>query len=186
MRCIQHQELRKICWTCSLKWIRWRVSVNTRTTSSTSWAFALRTAYLLRLHVKWRSAKSRQPVLTSLYRSVYIVWKSFTCGRRVDEHLLCRLVNKGLYGVGKHAHWLQISRSWQLLFMPVMKLVTWTMDRAAHCKIHPYQTCTDVYSMRWCHMCTVTGLQISHRFPEHNAEKQFGDYRLILHVSASA
>jgi len=94
-------------------------------------------AILLRLHVKRQSPKTRQPVLTSLYRSVYIVWKSFTCSRRVGEHLLCRLVNKGLYGVGKHAHWLQISQSWQLLFMPVMKLVPWTMDRAAHCKIHP-------------------------------------------------
>jgi len=101
------------------------------------WDEQMPSPLLLCLHVKWRSAKSRQPVLTSLYRSVYIVWKSFTCGRRVDEHLLCRLVNKGLYGVGKHAHWLQISRSWQLLFMPVMKLVPWTMDRAAHCKIHP-------------------------------------------------
>jgi len=94
-------------------------------------------SHILRLHVKRRSAKTRQPVLTSLYRSVYIVWKSFTCGRRVSEHLLCTLVNKGLYGVGKHAHWLQISRSWQLLFMPVMKLVPWIKDRAAHCKIHP-------------------------------------------------
>jgi len=31
-----------------------------------------------------------------------------------------------------------------------------------------------------------TGIQISHRFLKHNAEKDFGDYRLILHVSASA
>ena len=100
--------------------------------------------YLLRLHVKRRSAKTRQSVLTSLYCSVYIVWKSFTSSRGVGEHPMCRLVNKGLYGVGKHAYWLQISRIWQLLFMPVMKLVPWTVDRAAHCKIHPLQTRTDV------------------------------------------
>jgi len=31
--------------------------------------------------------------------------KSFTCGRRVGKHPLCRLVNKGLHGVGKHLHW---------------------------------------------------------------------------------
>jgi len=30
----------------------------------------------------------------------------------------------------------QISRIWQLLFMPLM-LVPWIMDHAAHCKIHP-------------------------------------------------
>jgi len=65
------------------------------------------------------------------------VWKSFTCGRRVGKHLLCRLVKKGLYGVGKHAHWLQISRIWQLMFMPLAKLVPWIMDHAAPCKIHP-------------------------------------------------
>jgi len=35
-------------------------------------------------------------------------------------------------------------------------------------------------------MCKVTGKQISHRFPGHNTEKHFGDYRLILHVAASA
>ena len=34
-------------------------------------------------------------------------------------------------------HWLQISRIWQLLFMPLMKLVPWIMDHAAHCRIHP-------------------------------------------------
>jgi len=65
------------------------------------------------------------------------VWKSFTCGRRVGIHLLCRLVKKGLHGVGKHVHWLQISRIWQLLFMPLMTLVPWIMDHAAYCKIHP-------------------------------------------------
>jgi len=65
------------------------------------------------------------------------VWKSFTCGRHVGEHLLCTLVNKGLYGVGRHVHWLQISRIWQLLFMPLMKLVPWIMHHAAHCKIIP-------------------------------------------------
>ena len=113
------------------------------------------------------------------------VWKSFTCGRRVGKHLLCRLANKKLYGIGKHVHWLQISRIWQLPFMPLM-LVPWIMDRTAHCKVHPEQTCTDVYSMSWCHMCKVTVTQISHRFPKHNAEKHFGDYHLILHVSASA
>jgi len=31
----------------------------------------------------------------------------------------------------------QISRIWQFLFMPFMKLVLWIMDHAAHCKIHP-------------------------------------------------
>ena len=31
--------------------------------------------------------------------------KSLTCGRRVGKHILCRLVNKELYGVGKHVHW---------------------------------------------------------------------------------
>jgi len=35
-------------------------------------------------------------------------------------------------------------------------------------------------------MCKVTSIQISHRFPKHNAEKDFGGYRLILHVAASA
>jgi len=55
----------------------------------------------------------------------------------------------------------QISRIWQLLFMPLMKLVLWIMDRAVPCKIHPQQTCTDVYIMRWCHICKVTGIQIS-------------------------
>jgi len=35
-------------------------------------------------------------------------------------------------------------------------------------------------------MCKVTGKHISHRFPKHNAEKHFGDNRLVLHVSASA
>jgi len=116
-------------------WKRWKE--NSKISNYVTWWSNLQKTNLLRLHVKRRSAKTRQPVLTSLYRSVYIVWKSFTCGRRVGEHLLCRLVNKGLYRVGKHAHWLQISQSWQLLFMPVMKLVPWTMDRAAHCKIHP-------------------------------------------------
>jgi len=115
------------------------------------------------------------------------VWKSFTCGKCVGKHLpvLCRLVIKGLHGVEKHVHWLQISRIWQLLFMPLM-LVPWIVDRAAHCKIHPQQTRTDVYSMRSCHMCKVTGIQILHRFRKPNAEKQVGDYRLILHVSISA
>jgi len=28
--------------------------------------------------------------------------KSFTCGRRVGKHPLCRLVNKRLHGVGRH------------------------------------------------------------------------------------
>jgi len=87
---------------------------------------------LLRLHVKRRSSKRRQSVPFGLH-----IWKSFTCGRRVGKHLLCSLVNKGLYGVGKHVHWLQISRIWQLLFMPDMKLVPWIMNHAAHCKIHP-------------------------------------------------
>jgi len=41
----------------------------------------------------------------------------------------------------------QISRIWQLLFMPLMNLVLSIMDHAAHCKIHPLQTCTDVCSM---------------------------------------
>jgi len=31
----------------------------------------------------------------------------------------------------------QISRIWHLLFMPLMELVPWIMDHAAHCKIHP-------------------------------------------------
>jgi len=30
------------------------------------------------------------------------VWKSFMCGRHIGKHLLCRLVTKGLHGVGKH------------------------------------------------------------------------------------
>ena len=34
-------------------------------------------------------------------------------------------------------------------------------------------------------MCKVTNKQVSHRFPKHNTEKHFGDYRLILHVSTS-
>ena len=88
-------------------WKRWKE--NSKISNYVTWWSNLQKTNLLRLHVKRRSAKTRQPVLTSLYRSVYIVWKSFTCGRRVGEHLLCRLVNKGLYGVGKHAHWLQIS-----------------------------------------------------------------------------
>jgi len=64
------------------------------------------------------------------------IWKSFTCGRRVSKHLLCRLVSKRLYGVGKHGHWLQISRIWKLLFM-LLTLVAWIIDYAAHCKIQP-------------------------------------------------
>jgi len=44
--------------------------------------------------------------------------------------------------------------------MPVMNLVLWIMDHVAHCKIHPQQTCSDVYSMSWCRMCKVTGRQI--------------------------
>jgi len=147
---------------------------------------ALVATELLRLHVKRRSAKTRQPVLTSLYRSVYIVWKSFTSSRGVGEHLMCRLVNKGLYGVGKHAHWLQISRIWQLLFMPVMKLVLelWIV-------LHSVKD-PSIADVHWrlqhalmSHVQVIV-IKISHRFSEHNAEKHFGDYRLILHVSASA
>jgi len=53
---------------------------------------------LLRLRVKRRSVKTRQPVLTSLYRSVCM---SESHSRVPDasvnnKHLLCRLVNKGL------------------------------------------------------------------------------------------
>ena len=48
----------------------------------------------------------------------------------------------------------------QPMFMPLMTLVLWIMDHAAHCKIQPKQTGTDVYSMRWCHMCKVTDIQI--------------------------
>jgi len=32
----------------------------------------------------------------------------------------------------------------------------------------------------------VTGIQISHRFPKHIAEKHFGDYHLMFHVSTNA
>jgi len=35
-------------------------------------------------------------------------------------------------------------------------------------------------------MCKDTVIQISHRFPKHNAEKHFGDYRLTFHVSTNA
>jgi len=51
--------------------------------------------------------KNETPVLTSLHHSIYTS-ESDSCGRCVGKHLLCRLVNKGLYGVGKHVHWLQI------------------------------------------------------------------------------
>ena len=33
------------------------------------------------------------------------VWKSLKCGRRVAKRVLCRLVNKGLYGIGQHVYW---------------------------------------------------------------------------------
>jgi len=143
--------------------------------------------YLLRLHVKRRSAKTRQPVLTSLYRSVYMPEShSRMADALVNISCAGQLVIKGLNGVVKHVHWLQISWLWQLLFMLLMKLVLWIMDHVAPCKIHPWQMCIDVYSMRWCHMCKVTGMQIWQRFPKHNAEKHFGDYCIILHVPASA
>jgi len=113
------------------------------------------------------------------------IWKSFTCGRCVGKHLLGRLVNKGLYRVGKHV---QISRIWQLLFMPLMKLVLREKWITLHMvkSIHSKQMCTDVCNMRWCQVCKVPSIQISGRFPKHNVEKHFKDYRLILHVSPSA
>jgi len=43
----------------------------------------------------------------------------------------------------------QISRIRQLLSMPLMNLMLSIMDHAAHCKIHPLQTCTDICSMSW-------------------------------------
>ena len=57
--------------------------------------------------------------------------------------------------------------------------------------IHPFRDSRINPTLKVCehnrvaYASTVTGIQISHRFPEHNANKHFGDYRLILHVSAS-
>jgi len=31
----------------------------------------------------------------------------------------------------------RISRLWQLLFMPLVKLLLWKMDHVAPCKMHP-------------------------------------------------
>jgi len=51
---------------------------------------------------KYETARSDVIVRFGLH-----VWKRFKqmYGRRVAKHLLCRLVNKGLYGAGKYVYW---------------------------------------------------------------------------------
>jgi len=69
--------------------------------------------------------------------------------------------------------------------MPLMKLVLrkkWIMlhmVKSIHSKcLLTFTACVDV--------TCATGIQMSHSFPKHNAEKHFGDYRLLLQVFASA
>ena len=68
------------------------------------WDEQMPSPLLLCLHVKWRSAKNETACSDIIVPFGIHVWGSFMCGRHVGKHLLCRLVNKGLNGVGKHVH----------------------------------------------------------------------------------
>jgi len=50
----------------------------------------------------WKSETARFDIIVPFGLHV---WKSFTYGRRIGKHVLCRLVSKGLCGIGKHVHW---------------------------------------------------------------------------------
>ena len=74
---------------------------------------------------------------------------------------------------------------WCLAWNVISYLHLWPSQLLCQCHKSGQYFCarTDVpwlYSMRWCHMCEVTGRKISHRFPKHNAEKHL---RLLLNIA---
>jgi len=94
-------------------------------------------SHLQRLHVKRRSAITRQPDLTSLYRSLNMS-ESHSRVANASVNINCAgSWPKGCMELESMCADVQISRIWQFLFMPLVKLVLCIMDRAAACKIHP-------------------------------------------------
>jgi len=151
----------------------------------------------------------KRSVETEILRSLWgwfgrDIYTTFTCQATVRINETARsdvIVRFGLHVCKSFAGWwtkgcmelesmyadVQISRIRQLLSMPFKSLVLSLMDHAAHCKIHPLQTCTDVCSMSW----SLSHVQ-SYRQTKFNTGfisamlKNSLEITALLHVSANA
>ena len=114
------------------------------------------------------------------------VWKSFTCGRHIGKHLLRRLVTKGMYGVRKHVHWCTDFTNLEIAVHASHEVAA--VNYGSCCTLQN-PSIADVH-WRFTAWVDVTCAKLQ-AFKFHTGFlstmlKNIGDYRLILHVSASA